>query len=175
MSDQQTNQPYAQQPPPPGYYQQGPPPKKKHTVRNVFLILMLLFVLFVGGCMALIGGALNEADKAIKKEEANDKPAVVTAGKAFTHDDFKVAAGWKVAKEAFGGGVTINGLKVTNDSDEERSALLSFRFYNGSENLAEVECSSNQLQGGESSKMDCYSTATEFPTGYKQIKVADTW
>ena len=53
---------------PPGYYQQGPPPKKKHTVRNVVLVLLGLGILLFAGCIALIGGAANEIDKAIKEE-----------------------------------------------------------------------------------------------------------
>jgi len=165
-------QPYPQQPPP-GYYG-GPPPKKKHTVRNVLLVLLALMVLFVGGCIALIGGAANEIDKAIKEEEANDKPQVVTEGKAFTHDDFEVEGGWSVERDGMGG-VTIEGLRATNGADEERSALLSFRFYRGNENLAEVECSSNQLQPDEVSAMDCFSFDGEFPEDYDEIRVADSF
>lgn len=184
MSDAQqppTNQqPYGQQQPPPGgvppqgYYQQGPPPKKKHTVRNVLLILVLVFILFIGGCLALLGGAANEIDKAIKDEEANDKPKEVAVGKAFTHDDFEVDAGWKVAKDGLGG-VNIEGLRTTNVADEARTALLTFRFYKGSENLAEVECSSNKVQPEESSVLDCFSTSSEFPEGYDTVKVSDAF
>jgi hypothetical protein len=43
------------------------PPKKKHTLRNVLLVILLLFVLAIGGCMALIAGAANEVDKASKR------------------------------------------------------------------------------------------------------------
>jgi hypothetical protein len=165
-------QPTQGQQPPPGYYQ-GPPPKKKHTLRNVLLILGLVFILFVGGCLAILGTAANEVDKAIKKEEANDKPKTVAEGKAFTHDNYDVAAGWKVGRDF--GGVTINGLKVTNTAKESRSALLTFRFYKGSENLAEVVCSSNEVATGETSALDCGSTSSGFPKGYQVIKVADTF
>lgn len=172
MSDPNQTPPPAQYPPQ-GYYE---PPKKKHTLRNVLLIFALLFVLGIAGCVALIGGAANEADKAIKAEEANDKPTEVAEGAAFTHDDFEVDAGWVVKKDGLGG-VTIENARVTNASDDDtsRTALLTFTFYKGSENLAEVECSSNELQAGESSKMDCFSTDSEFPTGYKTIKVADAF
>ena len=161
------------QQPPQGYYQQGPPPKKKHTLRNVLLILALVFVLFIGGCLAITASFFNEVDKSIKKEQANDKPKVVAEGKAFTHDQYDVAAGWKVAKDF--GGVTIKGMKATNTASESRSALLTFRFYKGTENLAEVVCSSNEIAKGESSVLDCISTSSKFPTGYEQIKVADTF
>jgi hypothetical protein len=165
--------PNTQQQPPQGYYQQGPPPKKKHTVRNILLGVIVLFILLMAGCMALVGGVANEVDKAIKEEEANNKPVAVTEGKAFTHDDYKVAGGWTIGKEF--GSVDIKGMKVTNGADEARSALLTFRFYKGKENLAEVECSSNEVASGEVSSLDCFSTSEKFPTGYDTIKVADFW
>jgi len=165
-------QPTQGQQPPPGYYQ-GPPPKKKHTLRNVLLILGLVFILFVGGCMALLGTAANEVDKAIQEEEANDKPKAVAEGKAFTHDDYEVAAGWRVVNEL--GSANIKGLRVTNVAGESRTALLTFRFYKGSENLAEIECSSNQVAADESSVLDCFSTSSNFPKGYNTIKVSDAF
>lgn len=173
MTDQ-TQQPY-----PPQGYQQQPPPKKSHTLRNVLLVMLLLGVLFIGGCLALLGGAANEVsksiDKSIAEEAANDKPKEVTAGKAFTHDDYAIDAGWKVEKAEFGGGVTITNARVTNNATEGRSAFLTFTFYNGKENLAEVNCTSNELQEGEASKLDCSSLSDEPATGYKTIKVADAF
>lgn len=176
MSENQ-NVPYGQQPPPQGYPQQQYQPvpvKKKHTVRNVLLGIVLLFVLIIGGCAVLFGAAVNEADKAIKKEEANDKPHPVAEGKAFTHDGFEAQAGWSVEKDGMGS-VTIEGLRVTNTSDEARTALLTFAFYKGNENLAEVECSSNNMQGGDVNELSCVSFDSKFPTGYTEIKVADAF
>lgn len=67
-----------------------PPAKKSHTVRNVLLALLAVFVLCIGGCMALIGGAANEIDKAVKESEKADQipgradnPLTITPGKAF--------------------------------------------------------------------------------------------
>lgn len=155
--------------PPPGYA----PPKKRHTARNIVIVLVVLAILIVGGCLALLAGAVNEADKVLTEEEERDEPRTIAEGEAFTHDDFEVAAGWKVGREV--GGVTITGLRVTNTLDESRTALLTFRFYKGNENLAEVECSSNRLQAGEVSKMDCFSFDSGFPRGYSEIKVSDMW
>jgi hypothetical protein len=172
-----TDQTSAQQPyPPQGYPPQGyaEPPRKKHTVRNVILVLLGLMILFFAGCLALVGGAVNEVDKAMKEEEANDRPVEVDEGKAFTHDGYEAEAGWKVVKEQFGG-ATIKGLRVTNTEDEARTALLTFRLYKGNENLAEIECSSNELQSDEISRMNCVSMESRFPKGYDTIKVADFW
>ena len=180
MSNQQPPAGYGQpapgQAPPPGYYQQQPP-KKKHTVRNVLLIIIGIFVLFMAGCFALVGGVATEMDKALDDEAKNDKPREVSEGKAFTHDGYEVDAGWKVATDF--GTVTINNLRVTaaeGDPDFEggRTAMLTFRFYDGTENLAEVTCSGKELQVGESSSMDCFS-GDKMPKGYKTIKVADAF
>lgn len=171
------NQPPAQPPYPPqgqpGYYQQGPPPKKKHTVRNVLLIVVLLFVLFVAGCIALVGKAANDVSKSIDKSLANDKPTTVAMGKAFTHDGYQVKAGWTLARD-FAGDATIKGLTVTNTQSDGsgRTALLTFRFYKGKQNLAEVQCTGKELQKGESGSMDCSST-DKFPTNFDAVKVAD--
>jgi hypothetical protein len=163
---------YGQQAPPPGYYQPGPPPKKKHTARNIFLVLLGLFILMFAGCMALVGGAVNEVDKAIQEEAANDKPAAVAEGAAFTHDGYEAEGGWKVVNKRFAG-TSINGLSVTNTADEARSALLTFRFYEGNEVVGEVECSSNQMQSGEASSLDCVSFDSKPVKGYDTIKVSD--
>lgn len=169
-----------QQPPYPpqgqqGYYQPGPPPKKKHTVRNVLLVLVLLFILFVAGCIALVGKAANDVSKSIDKSLANDKPTTVSMGKAFTHDGYQIKAGWSLGKEKYTGDAIIRGLTVTNTQKSDssgRTALLTFRFYKGKQNLAEVQCTGKELQKGESGTMDCSST-DKYPTGYDTVKVAD--
>lgn len=43
------------------------PEKKSHTLRNVLLVILALIVLTFVGCVALVGGAVNEADKAISQ------------------------------------------------------------------------------------------------------------
>ncbi len=164
--------------PPQGHYQQGPPPKKSHTLRNVLLVLLLLVLLAIGGCFALVGGVANEVDKSMKQERANDKPTDVREGQAFSHDGYKVASGWKLANQF--GTATIRGLKVTNVKNDEmtgnggRTALLTFRLYKGSNNLAEITCTGKELQEGESSKMDCGS-GDKMPKKFDAIRVADAF
>lgn len=52
--------------PPQGYYQQ--PPKKKRKWPWIVGGIVLVFILMIGGCMAMIGGAANEIDKESKRE-----------------------------------------------------------------------------------------------------------
>ena len=168
-------------PPPPQqqvYYQQ-PPQKKKHTLRNVLLVFVLLMVLFVGGCFAILGLAADSVDKAVNDESKNDKPSTVAEGAAFDHDGYAVAKGWKVAPEQFGG-ATIKNMNVTLEDDQGvsgggRAAQFTFRLYNGAAVVTEIECSSNEMQEGESSKMDCFSLDSKKVGKYDTIKVADMW
>ncbi len=167
MDDQHPAQPY---PPGSGQPFQYQPPKKKHPLRNVLLVLGVLGVLFCGGCLAVTGVFVNEVDKAIEEEEANDKPKTVEPGKAFQHDGYAVDAGWSVGTDTFG--TTIKGPRVTNDGDSARSALLTFSFYDGTEVVGEVSCNSNELQPGDSSKLDCLGDDA-IKTNYDEIRVVD--
>ena len=154
------------------------PVKKKHTVRNVLLVLVLLFVLFAGGCAALFGVVLNEADKALDEEAKNDIPTAIEEGAAFEHDGFSVAKGWSVKPDQFGG-ATIERATVTLKDDQGmsdgRDAMLTFRLYDGKTVVSEILCSANTMQEGESSRLDCSSLDTEKLGKWDTIKVADTW
>lgn len=159
------------------YYQH--PPQKNHTLRNVLLTLLLLMVLFVGGCFAMLGLAVDSVDKAINDATKNDKPTTVIEGKRFDHDGFSVASGWKVVPEQFGG-ATIKGMTVTLKDDQDtsgggRSAAFTFRLYKKTLVVTEIECSSNEMQEGESSNMDCFSLDSNRVGEFDTIKVSDMW
>jgi hypothetical protein len=118
---------------------------------------------------------LDELEESTNEEKKNDTPTQVKEGASFVHDDFGVSKGWKVSKDALGL-VEISGMKVTNKSDEDRrDALLTFRLYKGKDVLSEITCTSNQMQAGETSPMDCFS-GDDYPKGgYASIKVSDAF
>lgn len=158
------------------HHPQPMPPAPKKSNKTVWIILGIIFgliILFCGGCLAVGGAIFNEADKAIQQEEANDTPSEVKEGKTFTHDDYAADAGWEVTSDAVDL-YTIRNLRITNEADEPRTALLTFRTYQGNDVIGEIECSSAELQPGESSKLDCFS-ADEFTPDYDTVKVADFW
>ncbi|GAA3653722.1 hypothetical protein GCM10022237_12020 [Nocardioides ginsengisoli] len=166
-----------------GYGQPMPPQKKSHLARNIIIGVVLALILMCGGCFAIVGVGANEVakevDKSIKEEQKNDTPTEVKEGQAFKHDGYAIAAGWKVGEEEYGG-TTITNMRVTveeADPDVEggRSAWLTFRFYKGADVLLEVNCTSNEMQVGETSKMDCSSLETEPIKGWDTIKVADAF
>lgn len=169
--------PQGYQQPPPGYYNQ-PPQKKSHTLRNVLLILLALGVLFIGGCAVLFGAAVNSVDSAISEEDKNDTPTAIEDGEAFEHDGFAAKAGWSVVNERFSG-ANIKNMTVTLTDDQDtasggRSALLTFRLYDGKNVVGEISCTSPELQEGESGKLDCFGDGEKL-SNYDTIKVADAF
>jgi len=152
---------------------------KTAIVGTVFGVLAMVMG-FIGMVMLFnsVDDAVNDIDASISAEAKNDTPVAVTEGKAFNHDGYKVAAGWKVASERFDG-MRITGLKVTNvDHGTETNDTPSFTFslWKGSENLGEIEASGNPLAEGQSTKMDTYSMS-DLPKvpSFDTIKVEDMW
>jgi hypothetical protein len=151
--------------------------QKKHTVRNVLLILAGLFILVVGGCAALVGGAANEVSKDIKadanKPGGTDNPLTITPGNAFEVDGFKYAAGWKIGKDALGD-VEVTGLKVTNARGKKDSSLVEIKFFKGTEVLALANCTTEPIGMNTTVTLSCISS-DKLPTGYDKITINDSF
>jgi hypothetical protein len=175
---QTPNQPADPQqgPPPPGYYYQGPPPKKKHTLRNVLLVLMVGGILLVGGCVALLGGAANEVDKAIKEGEnesgGTNNPVRIRPGQAFEVRGFKYKAGWGLENEFGSMGVT--KLRVENTRDKRDSALVEIKVWNGKEVVALADCSTEPIAPGTVTRLTCSST-DKLPKKYSKVTINDSF
>jgi len=156
------------------------PVKKRHTLRNVLLVLITISVLFIGGCLALVGGAANEVSKSIDKEEAKDQepggpdnPLTIEEGEKFSVSGFDYAAGWKIADDGLGS-VDIKGLKVTNNRDDKDSALVEIKFMQGNEVLALTDCTTEPVAVGQTTTLSCIS-ADNLPKKYDRITINDTF
>ncbi|QNE17642.1 hypothetical protein F1D05_06655 [Kribbella qitaiheensis] len=166
--------------PPPGQYQQPgqfqppyfQPPKKKHTVRNVFLVLLTLAVLGVGGCVAFLGKAADDISKGIDDTTARNAPRDVKAGQAFSIGKHETLAGWAVKNEL--GMFSITG-KVKNVSDATSTAFLHFKFLTkDGEVLGNVDCNSSDLEPGQTAVMNCVPDG-KFSTAYAKITAEATF
>lgn len=181
-------QPYGQ----PGYGQPGhgqgypqtpygyAPQKPNHTVRNVLLVLAGVFVLFFGGCVALVGLAANEVDNVIEDIEANDQlpggadnPLEIRAGQPFSVYGFDYQSGWSVGPDEFGE-IEVLDLKFENNRDEPDSLLADLRFIRGNEVLATATCSSDQASVGQIVPVECYGI-DPIPTDYDTITIQDSY
>lgn len=154
-----------------------PKPKKKHTVRNIILAFLVLSILFVGGCMALIGGAANEVSKSIDEHEnqkgGSNNPITLEVGQAFTIGDRSYAKGWKVKNDILDS-AEIVGLSVTNNAAEDDYPSVDFRFWNGTTMLAEVSCGLlEEVPAGTTQKLEC-SGDEPLPAKYDKLTVQNS-
>lgn len=167
--------------PPPGYYPpQLPPPKKKNTLRNVLLGIIAISLLFIAGCLALVGMAANEVGKSIDESIQNDKepggadnPLTIQPGEAFEVRGFDYAAGWRVGRDTFGD-VDIKRLRVTNNRDERDSALVEIKFWRGNEVLALADCTTEPIATGTTVTLGCTSV-DRLPRNYDKVTINDTF
>lgn len=156
------------------------PAKKSHTVRNVLLGVIAGFVLLMGGCLALVGGAANEVGKSLEDAEKKDQepggpdnPLTIAEGKEFSVSGFDYSAGWKVKGGEYGG-LDITGLKVTNNRGEKDSALVEIKFMQGSEVLSLADCTTEPVAPGQTTTLSCLS-ADDLPTEFDRITINDTF
>lgn len=175
----QGSQPPAAASAPPSAPASAAPEKKSHTLRNVLLVILALIVLSFVGCVAFLGTAVNEADKAIKNSEAKDEepggpenPLTIEEGKAFEVSGFSYKAGWKVVDDF--GTVGINRLRVTNNRDTKDGAIVEIKFLVGDEVVALADCTTEQIPVGQTTKVDCGS-GDELPKKYDRITINDTF
>jgi hypothetical protein len=165
--------------PQPVYYAPQPV-KQSHTARNILIVLGVLFILGVGGCLAVVGLAGNAVNDAIEEAEADDakpggpdNPLTIVEGQAFEVDGFSYAAGWSVGKDSIDD-VDVQGLKVTNNRDKKDSALVEIKFWNGSEVLALADCTTEPIAQNTTTAVSCFS-ADKLPAAYDKITINDTF
>lgn len=156
------------------------PTKPNHTVRNVLLVLAGVFILFFGGCVALVGLAANEVDNAIEDIQANDtvpggadNPLEIRPGQAFSVYGFDYQPGWSVSVDQFGD-MVIEDLKFENNRGEPDSLLADIRFLRNDEVLASLSCSSDLASIGQTVPVDCSGFDT-VPADYDTITIQDAF
>ena len=156
-------QSYGNQPPQQTYGQQqyvlAEAPKTKRKKWPIVVgVLALLTILFVGGCLALVGGAVNSVDKAVTESQEKNAPREVTEGDAFTVGSHETLAGWEVNKETAlseKGEFSVVG-KVKNSSDTTSTAFIHFKFLTVTgEVLGNVSCNSSDLEPGQTQALNC--------------------
>lgn len=167
--------------PPPQYPAQYQQPKKSHTLRNVLLVFLGIFILGFGACAVVVGTAANEVGKSIDKAVAKDSkpggpdnPMEIKEGKAFEVQGFKYDAGWKLKKKDMLDSFAVKGLKVTNLRGEKDSALVEIKLMKGNEVVALADCTTDPIQPDNKVKVQCIST-DPLPKKYDTITINDTF
>jgi hypothetical protein len=157
--------------PQPGPYGQPPQPqKKRRTWLIVLLVILALMLIGIVGCVALIGTAGKAVDEAVTEvsasqeaseqaEEDRNAPREVTPGKAFTIGSHKVLDGWNVKADSSLGDAEfqVTG-KAKNVSEATSTMFIHIKFISKSgEVLGNVDCSTGDLEPGQTERMNCLS------------------
>ena len=99
-----------------------------------------------------------------------DHPVTITEGQPFTIRGFDYAGGWSVGDPMFG--MTIDGLKVTNNRPRKDSAFVEVKFWRGTEVLASINCTSDDIAPGTTVTLNCI-TGDKKPTDYDRLTIND--
>ena len=171
----------------PGPYPQAPygqppqPAKKRKTWLIVLLVILALMLLGIVGCVALVGTAGKAVDEAVTEasaseeasqqaEEDRNAPREVTPGKAFTIGSHKVLEGWKVKADTSLGDAQFNVTgKAKNVSEATSTMSIHIKFIDKSgEVLGNVDCSTGDLEPGQTERMSCISDG-QYTSKYDKV------
>jgi hypothetical protein len=153
--------PYMQTP-----YDQPPQPPKRRTWLIALLAILAVMLIGVVSCGALMGTAgkavtdVSASQQASQQaEDDRNAPREVTPGKAFTIGSHKVLEGWKVeADSTFGDPEFQVTGKAKNVSDATSTMFIHLKFVDKSgEVLGNVDCSTGDLEPGQTEQMNCLS------------------
>ena len=99
-------------------------------------------------------------------------PVTIAEGKAFDVRKFAYSGGWKVISNDFG--MEVKNLKVTNNRDDRDGAIVEIKYMKGSEVLASIDCTSDQILPGQTVTLSCFS-GDKKPKGFDRITINDTF
>lgn len=125
----------------------GPQRRGMSTGKKVALFgclpAALVGLLVVGGCTAVVGGAVNEVDKAVKEDAADDKRAQAK--------DVKLLD-CKLVDDEFTGKDVKAKVKITNNGDKRANYLVTGEYQDQDGNkVGELLASISDLEPGKSS------------------------
>ena len=123
------------------------PVKQSHTARNILIVFAVLFLLFVGGCIAVVAVVGNKVNDAVNDDTLGgpNNPLTITEGQAFEVDGFEYADGWTSPTTPVSGPVQIENLKVTNHRGKADRLFVEIKLLNGSEIVATATCTAGDF------------------------------
>lgn len=166
-----TAQPYD---PAQGYGVVQQPAQKSHLARNLLIAFAVIFLLLVGGCVAIVAVVSNEVDKAVNDDTLGgpNNPLTIEPGEGFEVAGFEYADGWTIGPDA-SGLVAVEGLKVRNDRGKTDQAFVTISLLADDEVLAESTCTSEgRIAEGLTVTLTCVSSDT-MPADYDRVTIKD--
>jgi Protein of unknown function (DUF2510) len=155
------------------------PVEKSHTARNILIVFAVLFLVFVGGCIAVIAVVGNKVNDAVNDDSPGgpNNPLTITEGEAFEVNGFEYADGWSITDEPVSGTWHIDNLKVTNHRGKADRLFVEIKLLQSSEVLATADCYAGEvvdkIPEDTTVTVDCTS-ADPLPDAYDKITINDT-
>ena len=156
----------------------GQPVKQSHTARNILIVLGVLFLVFVGGCIAVVAVVGDKVNEAVNDDSVGgpNNPLTITEGEAFEVDGFEYADGWSIVAEPVSQTWHIENLKVTNHRGKADRLDVKITLLNGSEAVAETFCTAgdgfNKIAEDITVTVACVSS-DPLPEAYDKITIND--
>jgi hypothetical protein len=151
-----------------------PPAQKSHLARNLLIVFGVLFLLLVGGCVAVGVVVSNKVDDVVNDDSLGgpNNPMTIEPGQAFEVNGFEYAAGWTLGPDA-GGLLAVQGLTVHNDRGKTDQAWVTISVLQDDVVLAESTCTSeNRIAEDRTVTLTCVSGDT-MPAAYDKVTIQD--
>jgi hypothetical protein len=153
------------------------PVAKSNTGRNILIVFAVIFLVFVGGCIAVVAVVGNEVNDTLNDDSLGgpNNPLTITEGEAFEVDGFEYADGWSIVGEPVSQTWRIENLKVTNERGKADRLFAEISLLNGSEIVATATCVAGNLDKIPEDitvTVDCTST-DPLPAAYDKITIND--
>ena len=156
------------------------PVEESHTARNILLVFRVMFVLFVGGCIAVVAVVGSKVNDAVNDNSLGgpNNPLTITEGKAFEVRGFKYADGWTITPEPVSQTWSIDNLKVTNERGkaDRLDVKISLLLTSNNEVLSTAFCAA----GDGFEKIPEHTTVTvvcsssdPLPEAYDKVTIQD--
>ncbi|MDX6373468.1 MAG: hypothetical protein QOD98_2456 [Nocardioidaceae bacterium] len=166
----------------PAYGQPQPyvtqPVKQSHTARNILITFAVIFLVFVGGCIAVVAVVGNKVNDAVNDQSLGgpNNPLTITEGQAFEVNGFDYADGWTITNEPVSGTWHIDNLKVTNHRGKADRLLVEIKLLNAGEVVATSTCTAgdglDKIAKDTTVTVDCAS-GDALPAEYDTVTIQD--
>ncbi len=162
----------------PQTYMPMQPVQKSHTGRNILIVFAVLFMVVVGGCIAVVAVVSNEVNDAVNDDSLGgpNNPLTITEGQPFEVNGFEYAEGWDIADASISGLFEIDNLKVTNNRGKADRLLVEINLLNDDEVVATTTCVAGdgitKIQEDTTVTVEC-SSGDSLPAAYNEITIND--
>jgi hypothetical protein len=168
----------------PAYGQPQPyltqPVKQSHTARNLLIAFGIIFLVFVGGCVAVVAVVGDKVNDAVNDDSLGgpNNPLTITEGQAFEVNGFEYADGWTITGQPVSQTWHVDELKVTNHRGKPDRLLAEIKLYQGSEIVATAECFTgdgiDKIPEDTTVTVECTSSEP-LPEAYDRITINDAF